>query len=73
MPVKKGTTTRKRTVKKDSSAAKQTEKLELKDYLQEVEARAYDLYQARIKSDKACDDIADWFQAEKEIKAKYNL
>lgn len=73
MPVKKGTTTRKRTVKKDSSAAKQTEKLELKDFLQEVEAKAYDLYQERIKSGKAGDDIADWFQAEKEIKSKYNL
>ena len=73
MPVKKGTTTRKRTVKKDSSAAKKAETLELRDYLQEVEARAYDLYQERIKSGKACDDIADWFQAEKEIKEKYNL
>ncbi len=73
MPVKKGTTTRKRTVKKDSSTAKQAEKFELKNYLQEVEARAYDLYQERIKSGKACDDIADWFQAEKEIKEKFNL
>jgi len=73
MPVKKGTTTRKKTVKKESSAAKQAEKLELKDYLKEVEARAYDLYEERINSGKGCDDIADWFQAEKEIKAKYNL
>jgi thymidylate synthase ThyX len=72
MPVKKGTT-RKSTVKKDSSAAKKTTRPELKDFLQEVEAKAYDLYQARLKSGIPNDDIADWFQAEKEIKEKYNL
>jgi len=72
MPVKKGTP-RKTTVKKESSTAKKAAKPELKDFLQEVEKRAYDFYQERLKSGLPCDDIADWFQAEKEIKAKYNF
>ena len=72
MPVKKGTT-RKSTVKKETSAAKKTIKPDLKDFLEEVEKKAYDLYQERIKSGVAGDDIYDWFQAEKEIKEKYKL
>jgi thymidylate synthase ThyX len=72
MPVKKGTT-RKTTVKKEASASRKTAKPELKDFLQEVEKKAYELYQERVKSGLPSDDIADWFQAEKAIKAKYNL
>ncbi|MGP8152994.1 MAG: hypothetical protein ACLQBQ_02455 [Smithella sp.] len=72
MPVKKGTT-RKSTVKKEASAAKKTSTPDLKEFLDEVEKRAYDLYQERLKSCAPIDDIADWFQAEKEIKEKYKL
>ena len=72
MPVKKGTT-RKSTVKKETSAAKKTIKPDLKDFLEEVEKKAYELYQKRIKSGVAGDDISDWFLAEKEIKEKYKL
>jgi hypothetical protein len=72
MPVKKGTT-RKSTVKKEAPAAKKTIKPDLKDFLEEVEKKAYELYQKRIKSGVAGDDISDWFQAEKEIKEKYKL
>ena len=72
MPVKKGTT-RKSTVKKETSAAKKTAKPDLKEFLEEVEKKAYNLYLERMKSGAACDDIADWFVAEKEIKEKYNL
>jgi hypothetical protein len=72
MPVKKGTT-RKTTVKKEASAAKKTAKPDLKDFLKEVEKKAYELYQERIKSGIADDDISDWFHAEKEIKEKYKL
>jgi hypothetical protein len=66
MPVKKGTTT-KRTV------AKKAVKPDLKDFLEEVKKKAFEVYQERIQSGVAGDDIADWFQAEKEIKAKYKL
>ena len=72
MPVKKGTT-RKSIVKKEASAAKKTIKPDLKDFLEEVEKKAYDLYQERIKSGVTGDDIYDWFKAEKEIKEKYKL
>jgi len=72
MPVKKGTT-RKSTVKKEAPTAKKTIKPDLKDFLEEVEKKAYELYQERIKSGVAGDDIYDWFQAEKEIKEKYKL
>jgi hypothetical protein len=41
--------------------------------LDEVEIKAYNLYQERVKSGAPGDDIADWFQAEKEIKEKYKL
>jgi hypothetical protein len=72
MPVKKGTT-KKSTVKKDASATNKTAKPDLKDFLEEVEKKAYDLYQERMKSGASSDDIADWFRAEKEIKEKYKL
>jgi hypothetical protein len=70
MPAKKETT-RKSTAKK--SAVKSPAKPDLKNFLMEVEKKAYDLYQERIKTSAPCDDIADWFQAEREIKKKYNL
>ena len=72
MPVKKETT-KKRTVKKESPTVKKTIKPDLKDFLEEVEKKAYELYQERIKSGVASDDISDWFKAEKEIKEKYKL
>ena len=72
MAVKKGTT-RKSTVKKEAAPAKKTLKPDLKDFLVEVEKKAYELYQERMKSGAPCDDIADWFQAEKEIKEQYKL
>ena len=72
MPVKKGIS-RKITIKKTVATAKETAKPELKYFLEEVEKKAYDLYQERLKSGAPSDDIADWFRAEKEIKEKYNL
>ncbi len=72
MPVKK-VPTKKSTVKKESSASKKTANPSLKEFLDEVEKKAYDLYQERVKSGTPGDDIADWFQAEKEIKEKYKL
>jgi hypothetical protein len=72
MPVKKETT-RKSTAKKVAPAAKRIKKPNLKVFLEEVEKKAYELYQERIKSGVSSDEISDWFQAEKEIKEKYKL
>ena len=72
MPVKKAAP-KKTAAKKTTSAAKKTVKPDLKDFLAEVEKRAYELYEERMNSGVPCDDIADWFAAENEIKAKYSL
>ena len=72
MPVKKETT-KKRTVKKASPAAKKAIKPDLKEFLEEVQQKAYELYQDRLRSGVAGDEIADWFEAEKAIKEKYGL
>jgi len=76
MTVKKVTTpksTVKKTVKKEAPGAKKTIRPDLKEFLNEVEKKAYELYQVRIKSSVSGDDISDWFLAEKEIKEKYKL
>ena len=59
--------------KKRGASREENTKPDLKDFLEEVEKKAYELYQKRIKSGVAGDDISDWFQAEKEIKEKYKL
>ena len=72
MPVKKATP-KKSSAKKAAPAAKKVNRPDLKDFLHEVEKRAYDLYQERTKSGVSGDEMADWFAAEKEIKEKYKL
>lgn len=72
MPVKKETA-KKRTVKKTTPAAKKATKPDLKEFLEEVQQKAYELYQERLRSGIAGDEMADWFEAEKAIKEKYKL
>ncbi|HOJ64263.1 MAG TPA: DUF2934 domain-containing protein [Spirochaetota bacterium] len=45
----------------------------LNQFLNEVEKRAYEIYENRIKNKIAGSDFTDWLQAEKEIKAKYKI
>jgi len=45
----------------------------LNQFLNEVEKRAYEIYENRIKNNIAGSDFTDWLQAEKEIKAKYKI
>ena len=72
MPVKKETT-KKSTAKKAVPTGKKAKKPDLKDFLDEVKNKAYDLYKERVKSGVAGDEMSDWFQAEKVIKEKYKL
>lgn len=72
MPVKKETT-KKRSVKKAAPAAKKAAKPDLKEFLEEVQQKAYELYQDRLRSGIAGDEMADWFEAEKAMKEKYKL
>lgn len=48
-------------------------KPDLKQFLGEIEKRAYDIYLERQRMGKSGDDMSDWLQAEKEIKAKYGI
>ncbi|PKN84523.1 MAG: hypothetical protein CVU51_10405 [Deltaproteobacteria bacterium HGW-Deltaproteobacteria-1] len=72
MPAKKEST-RKSTAKKTVAVVKKTKKPDLREFLDRVETRAYELYQERIISGAPGDDISDWFQAEKEVKKIYKL
>jgi hypothetical protein len=71
MPVKKEAP-KKSTVKKAPEAGK-GKKPDLKEFLGGVEKRAYELYLGRMKSGVAGDEMSDWLQAEKEVKAKYKI
>lgn len=39
----------------------------------EIQKRAYEIYEARIRSNFPGDSISDWLIAEKEICEKYNI
>lgn len=53
---------------------KETKKeIDLNQFLNEVEKRAYEIYENRIKNNIAGSDFTDWLQAEKEIKGKYQI
>lgn len=43
------------------------------NYLHEIEKRAFELFQERMKNSINGDPVMDWFQAEKEIKSKYQM
>ena len=45
----------------------------MKNYLKEIEVKAYQIYQERKKNNIPGDQFTDWVQAENEIKAKYNI
>jgi hypothetical protein len=49
------------------------EKPNLKNFLGEVEKRAYEIYLERMKGGASGSEMNDWLKAEKEIKAKYRL
>ena len=53
--------------------AKKKAKVELNQYLAEIEKRAYELYEARKQNHESGTDFTDWLKAEIEIKQKYNI
>lgn len=46
---------------------------ELKDFLDEIKQKAFDVYQERVKNHQAGDHLEDWLNAEKAVKQKYGL
>ncbi|MBL8025096.1 MAG: hypothetical protein JNL74_01725 [Fibrobacteres bacterium] len=75
MPVKKSTAAPKAAPKKAATAAKSTVKdtPRLEDFINEVKAKAFDIYLRRVEKGEPGDEIGDWSYAEKEIKTKYGI
>lgn len=63
----------KTTATKTVTATKAVPKPELKQFLVEIEKRAYELYLERQKNGITGDEMSDWLKAEKEVKNKYRL
>lgn len=64
---------RKPTVKKETGTVKKAAKPELKQFLGDIEKRAYEIYQERKKSGAPGNEMSDWLAAENEVKAKYKI
>jgi hypothetical protein len=82
MPTKKAakdkTATKKTTVKKKAlgeaeveSPLKQTAKVDLRTFMNELNKRAYEIFQQRGGSHGS--DLNDWLAAERELKKKYGI
>jgi hypothetical protein len=63
----------KKPVKKAAPAEKKTAKPDLKQFLGEIEKKAYEIFLERKKAGISGDEMSDWIQAEKAIKAKYKI
>lgn len=48
-------------------------KVELDQFLSEIEKRAYEIFLDRHNTGKPGNEMSDWLQAESEIKAKYKI
>lgn len=72
-PKKKATkkTTKKAATKKAAPAPRTTPKIDLRTYINELNRRAYEIFQQRGSTHGH--DWEDWFQAEQEVKKKYGI
>ncbi|UCE66252.1 MAG: DUF2934 domain-containing protein [Candidatus Zixiibacteriota bacterium] len=59
------------TAKTVASAPRTTPKIDLRTYINELNRRAYEIFQQKGSSHGH--DWDDWFQAEKDIKRKYGI
>lgn len=59
------------TAKTVASAPRTTPKIDLRTYINELNRRAYEIFQQKGSSHGH--DWDDWFQAEKDIKKKYGI
>lgn len=60
-----GTGTKKRSTKKSSK------KIDINKFFDEIEKRAYEIFEERMKNKVPGDDMSDWIQAENEVREKY--
>lgn len=56
-----------------AKAKKVDQPASLDDFINEVKAKAFDIYLKRASKGIGGDEISDWVAAEKEIKAKYKI
>lgn len=49
------------------------DKPSLKNFLGEIEKRAYEIYLERMKAGVSGDEMSDWLKAEKDVKAKFKI
>ncbi|MBN1882291.1 MAG: DUF2934 domain-containing protein [Deltaproteobacteria bacterium] len=48
-------------------------KVDLGEFLEEIRARAHEIFEQRTRDGISGDDLSDWLQAEAEIKKKYKI
>lgn len=48
-------------------------KVELGAFLEEIRARAHEIFEQRARDGVGGDDLSDWLQAEAEIKKKHKI
>jgi hypothetical protein len=73
MAVKKASVKTGAVQKKEVGVGKKVEKMELKQFLGEIQKKAYDNYMERQRNGSSGNDMSDWLKAEKDIKAKYKI
>lgn len=60
-----GSGTKKRSTKKTGK------KIDINEFFDEIEKRAYEIFEERMKTNIPGDDMSDWIQAENEVREKY--
>jgi hypothetical protein len=68
---KKKTTNKSATKKAPKTAPRPMPKIDLRSYINELNKRAYEIFQQRGASHGS--DWEDWFRAEKELKKKFGI
>jgi hypothetical protein len=69
--VQKKQTIKKPAVTKKSTASPASPKVNLQDFMEEIRARANEIYLKR--GNAPGDELSDWLEAEKDIKKKYKI
>ncbi len=67
------TTTKKTTEKTDAAPKTAAKKVDLSNFLEEIKAKAYDIFEERDRNGQPGNEMSDWLAAEAEIKRKYNI
>lgn len=64
-----GTGTKKRSTRKTTTKA--SKKIDINEFFDEIEKRAYEIFEERMVKNIPGDDMSDWIQAENEVRDRY--